>query len=193
MTVPDGKRSLPELDARLRSGDVAAYSGRPLIDGPSVYRYALQNQGRWIDPRGEDAYLAFFPDAAMGFGHIGIPTDLGGVPAQTEGYYCSGEGLGCALGLPRKVRPDDMSLSTSMILIPMSPEKTARVQACIDRRRQNPGQHELIGRSCVDFARDCLREVSTYIPGGSRPNRVFEAYRDEQRPVQSPLNPRTIE
>jgi uncharacterized protein RhaS with RHS repeats len=163
-----------------------------LVDGASVYGYARQNPGRYIDPRGEDTYLAIFPDAARGYGHIGISTDLGGGAEQTEGYYCSQEGLSCFLGAPGEVRPDNMSFATSVILIPMSPQKTAQVQNCIDRRRDNPGQYNLIGRSCVDFARDCLREAGEYIPGSAVPNRVYEDYRNQSRPVPSKSHPQVI-
>nr|WP_245603010.1 RHS repeat-associated core domain-containing protein [Leisingera methylohalidivorans] len=43
-----------------------------LIDGPSVYGYALQNPGRYIDPRGEQAGVF------NGDGTVSLPGDAGG-------------------------------------------------------------------------------------------------------------------
>ena len=145
-----------------------------LVDGPSVYNYALQNPGRFVDPRGTDAYVSITPDAAQGMGHVGVSTDQGTGPSQTYGKYCAQTGLACITGTDAEMRPDDMSKVSEVMRFPMSPKSTAKVEACIQRKIANPGTYRLVGASCVNAVRDCLREGGAYWGSRWRPNVGFE-------------------
>ncbi len=48
-----------------------------LVDGASVYGYALQNPGRWIDPRGEETtvWISYPPDDPWDPGHASLLTN----------------------------------------------------------------------------------------------------------------------
>jgi hypothetical protein len=43
-----------------------------LVDGASVYGYALQNPGRWVDPRGENTLAMCFAGPIPCVGGVGI-------------------------------------------------------------------------------------------------------------------------
>ncbi len=43
-----------------------------LVDGASVYGYARQNPGRYVDPRGEDTIVVISTPKSLGFGHASI-------------------------------------------------------------------------------------------------------------------------
>lgn len=52
-----------------------------LVDGASVYGYARQNPGRWVDPRGEEATL---PVSLPQSPWVGVPGGAGGGGALSE-------------------------------------------------------------------------------------------------------------
>lgn len=51
--------------------------------GLNTYGYALQNPTKYIDFFGLDVQACFFPDAAAGFGHVGIGVVSGSGPTST--------------------------------------------------------------------------------------------------------------
>src|SRR5437868_4177244 len=48
-----------------------------------LYSYAFENPVNWTDPFGLDVTVNFFPNAANGFGHVGIGVNT----SDTVGYY----------------------------------------------------------------------------------------------------------
>tara|TARA_R110001583_G_scaffold189565_1_gene353131 strand:+ start:373379 stop:376345 length:2967 start_codon:yes stop_codon:yes gene_type:complete len=157
-----------------------------LVDGPSVYNYALQSPGRYVDPRGTDAYVSLTPEAAWGAGHVGVSTDAGSGPNQTVGKYCGDSGLTCVAGADSEMRSDNMSKVTEIMRIPMSPANTRKVEACIQRKMSAPGTYRLVGASCMNAVSECLREGGYYYGGQWRPNAGFQNNKDRGRETFPP-------
>ena len=62
-----------------------------LVDGPSIYNYALQNPGRYVDPRGEQVTIICRPLAGLGalthMRHCAIVVETEGDACIAAGTY----------------------------------------------------------------------------------------------------------
>lgn len=66
-----------------------------LVDGASVYGYALQNPGRWVDPRGEELRLHFSPAFGVpGLNHVYLWSDECACGIGTAGSSSSSSAFG---------------------------------------------------------------------------------------------------
>ena len=161
-----------------------------LVDGASVYGYALQSPNRYVDPRGEDVFVSLTDGAAAGFGHLGIGEIVDNQPPQTHGYYPE-EGAGaiaCCVDVPGELKSDNMNNVTRMMRITLSDQKTKQIGACIRKRKAAPGKYNLFSRSCTDFVRDCLKEVGVLTGIGNRPDLVYENLLRSNRKYNEILN-----
>lgn len=60
-----------------------------LVDGPSVYGYALQNPGRYVDPRGEESLTPFIlPISPTELGPFWVPQQHPSNPHPTFVRFC---------------------------------------------------------------------------------------------------------
>ena len=151
-----------------------------LVDGASVYGYALQNPGRYVDPLGLDAFISISDSAVAGFGHIGISDN----PNQTYGHYTRETGKfwndakrrvrSCCSMVEGNILPDDMSTVTRMLRISLSAEDTHRLNQCINRRRQEAQPYNVLTNSCADFVRECLAAAGIDVMHQNRPDSLFD-------------------
>ncbi len=105
-----------------------------------------------------DLYISSYPDAAEGFGHVGIGVNtdktVGFYPAQADKYWAD----------PGVVMADDQSQPHSIRRILTTPEQDELVKKYIENRTKNPGEYRLLDENCGDFVRDSMRAGKVSIP-----------------------------
>jgi hypothetical protein len=75
------------------------------------------------------------------------------------------------------------------VIIYLTPTEAANGQATIDARTSNPGNYQLIGRSCVDFGEDVVRITGFPAPTDTFPHFLPKEIRAEEikeNTVQAP-------
>jgi hypothetical protein len=117
-----------------------------------------------------DLYISHFPEAASGFGHVGI-----GVNSRaTEGFYPARNGGLSASGYcpPGVVKSDDMRAADGVVVVPTSPDQDSAVQSYIDSRKTNPGDYCLYSRNCTNFVGDAMRAGGVNVPTDVTPDKI---------------------
>jgi RHS repeat-associated protein len=152
-----------------------AASGRFLAEDPegfnagvNFYVYALNNPVVHTDPFGLDVIVCFFPQPAMGNGHVGF-----GFPGEpfTIGFYPNPDSQrnwgrqAQRLNGPGGLFPDVGDGPRVCKLIHTTPGQDACMMQKRIERLQNPGQYNLLKRQCTGFVRDSLSSCG--IPAGN--------------------------
>jgi RHS repeat-associated protein len=137
--------------------------------GTNTFSYVYSAPLTFLDPMGLDVKVCFYPQAAAGFGHVGMgsPGD-----AHTKGFYPAGN----ALDGPGKVKPDEQSVMQCKIL-QAPPHQDDCVKKCQEERENDPGAYRLSSRQCTSFVRDCLARCKVFSSpyDGPRPFPFFQS------------------
>ncbi|MCP3932830.1 MAG: RHS repeat-associated core domain-containing protein [Bacteroidetes bacterium] len=135
-----------------------------LKGGINLYTYALSNPIMYVDIKGLDVTICYYPEAAAGLGHVGIGLPEGG--GGTVGFYPNENEDERPTG---QIRPD-LYTERECITIDSTCEEDECVRNCINQRAGNPGNYRLLWRQCTGFVRDCLRQCG--LPSGlsNQPN-----------------------
>lgn len=156
------------------SSDYDATTGRylkadplGLIEGASVYGYALQNPGRWVDPRGDQA--------------IPLP---GSGPMGPIGLVAPGTPLGDALGnsLLNLVRPSPAlpheNPMTAQKKVEKARERKSYKTFCSKPPLPTSGDACKDAKAKLDHARQCLSMRESFSKkwfGDNEPRHAYEA------------------
>lgn len=142
-----------------------------MMGGANFYAYALNNPLFWIDPFGLDVTVSFNPNAAAGFGHVGIGVNTPNTVGQRPQPGASSIQTGLGLNVPGEISADPAAPSN--ITIPTTPEQDRNVQQCIDTRTQQQQDYSLYNNNCTQFARQCLGAAGINTPNTIFPRTLF--------------------
>ncbi|MCW9058759.1 MAG: DUF6531 domain-containing protein [Gammaproteobacteria bacterium] len=143
-----------------------------LSGGINTYTYALNNPLFWIDPYGLDLTVSLNPNAAAGFGHIGLGVNTPNTVGQRPQPGASSIQMGLGLNVPGQISPDPAAPSN--ITIPTTPEQDRNVQQCIDARTQQQQDYNLYNNNCTQFVQQCLGAAGINTPNTIFPSTLFE-------------------
>ena len=133
-----------------------------------------------------DLYVSRFPNAASGFGHVGVGVNT----ENTEGFYPRENTWRMGFETPGEVRSDDPNLPHDMLRIPTTPEQDTAAEAYINNRKSTPGNYGLFTRQCTGFVDGVLNAAGVEVPSDSTedpyddliPNRFFPSLRRRYQP-----------
>jgi RHS repeat-associated protein len=144
----------------------------------NLYAYVLDNPIRFTDPFGLNVTITYYPNAATGYGHVGVGVNSD----QTSGFYpIPGNNSWCLLfncSTPGNLLWDQMQSGYTpySVTIPTTPEQDALMQAAIDRRLHDGGMYNLRGRNCARFVEDVLNAgFVPNVPDTQYPMALFRA------------------
>ena len=154
---------------RFISEDPIGFAG-----GINLYPYVLNNPLNWIDPEGLDVTVSLYP-GARGFGHVGVGVNTN----QTSGFYPMRHSTCLVTGcdVPGALSPDNEYAPEGTIVIHTTPAQDQAMQDVINQRNRNPGDYNLYGRNCAQFAEDVLRAGGLDPLDTKYPRRLFRDLR----------------
>ena len=124
--------------------------------GPNTFSYTLNNPLTWSDSFGLDQLICYYPDGVthVGFGNANEMSTWGFYPEKHFDPYG-----------PGAVKSDPMEKETQCKTLPATSKQDNCMQQCQVDRRKNPGTYKGVGRSCVNYIRDCLQQCG--LPSGT--------------------------
>jgi len=143
-----------------------------LNGGINTYSYALNNPLFWIDRYGLDITVSFNPNAAAGFGHVGMGVNTPNTVGQRPQPGASSIQMGLGLNVPGEISPDPAAPSN--ITIPTTPQQDWDAQQCIDTRTQQQQDYNLYNNNCAQFVQQCLGAAGINTPNTTFPRTLFE-------------------
>ena len=146
-----------------------------LNGGINTYTYALNNPLFWIDPYELDITVSFNPNAARGFGHVGIGVNTPNTVGQRPQLGASSVQMGLGLNVPGGISSDPAAPSS--ITIPSTPEQDRNAQQCIDTRTQQQQDYNLYNNNCAQFVQQCLGAAGINTPNTILPETLFNNLR----------------
>jgi RHS repeat-associated protein len=150
-------------------------SGRFLAEDPegfdagvNLYAYVLNNPVVFTDPFGLDVIVCFFPEPAMGNGHVGFgfpgePFSIGFYPSPNSGRNWGRQAQ--RLNGPGGLFPDVGDGPRVCKLIHTTPSQDACLMQKRIERLRNPGDYNVLKRQCTGFVRNSLSGCG--IPAGT--------------------------
>jgi RHS repeat-associated protein len=122
-----------------------------------------------------DVTINLFPDAANGFGHVGIGVNTN----QTMGFYpadgASKADMLLGKDVPGVLKADDLNQRYETIILKTTPEQDQAVQDAIDYRAANPGNYNLYNRNCAVFCVDGLTTGGQNASPTVMPRKLFNS------------------
>ncbi len=122
-----------------------------------------------------DITLNDFPDAAAGFGHVGIGVNTD----KTQGFYPKDDGFwtmilsGLGVDVPGAVKYDDLNKPHRSVTMHTSAAQDTAVQRYIDVTKANPDNYNLYRRNCAGFCEGGIRAGGTSAPVTGIPNALY--------------------
>lgn len=136
------------------------------------YAAVANNPLRWVDPFGLDITISFNPNAAAGFGHVGIGVNTPNTVGQRPQPGASNIQTGLGLNVPGVISVDPAAPSN--ITIQTTPEQDRKAQQCIDTRAKQKQDYNLYNNNCTQFARQCLGAAGINTPNTIFPRALFK-------------------
>jgi len=126
----------------------------------------------WIDPYGLDITVSFNPNAARGFGHIGLGVNTPNTVGQRPQSGASDLQTVLGIDVPGEISPDPTAPSS--VTIPTTPQQDRDAQQCIDTRTQQQQDYNLYNNNCAQFVGQCLGAAGINTPNTILPRTLFE-------------------
>ena len=143
-----------------------------LAGGMNLYAYANANPVNFVDPEGLDATISFNPNAALGFGHVGVGVNTPDTVGMRPRQNASAIQMGLGLDVPGKISKDPFTPHN--ITIPMTPLQDEQLQQCIDTRARQQQDYNLYSNNCTIFVRECLAAAVVSTPPTILPRTLFD-------------------
>ncbi len=142
-----------------------------LAGGVNIYTYALNNPLYWIDPYALDITVSFNPNAAAGFGHVGLGVNTLDTVGQRPQPSASSIRMALGLNVPGEISPDPTAPLS--VTIPTTSEQDRNAQKCIETRTQQQQDYNLYNNNCTLFVRQCLGAAGINTPNTILPRTLF--------------------
>ena len=142
-----------------------------LYGGLNTFGYVYGNPLGFVDFEGLNVRVCFFPEAAMGFGHLGLGIGEAGDGGGTKGFTRADGGN--PFNTPGAIKPDEGKRQCK--ILEADEDEDDCIKTCIKNREDNPGQYKLLSNQCTSFVRDCLETCGVFEGdfSGPRPKPFF--------------------
>ena len=140
-----------------------------LVDGASVYGYALQNPGRWTDPYGLEAGVVIWGGAGWGSSSFGRASAYVDDKAYTYGPGCAPSV--CEYDRDEYEERNNFRHGQNYVLNFNSTEEFL-FQQCL---RQKAGEYDPLKNNCTDPIEECLRNLLYPVGNSTLPSGFAES------------------